>query len=129
MNKTLSDIGLFVLRLSFSTMMLTHGLGKLDRLFADEIKFGDPIGLGPVVSLYLVVLGEFLAPMFVILGIKTRLAAFFPFFTMLVAAFLAHGADPFERKEKALLFMFGFLVIILCGSGRYALDRIWKKSF
>ena len=129
MNKTLLDLGLFVLRLSFSTLMLTHGLGKFNRLFADEIKFGDPIGLGPELSLYLVVLGEFLAPMFVILGIKTRLAAFFPFFTMLIAAFVAHGGDPFERKEKALLFMFGFLVIMLCGAGRFAMERVWKKTF
>lgn len=128
MNKTLSDIGLFVLRLSFSTMMLTHGLGKLDRLFAEETKFGDPIGLGPTVSLYLVVLAEFIAPILIVFGFKTRWMAFFPAFAMGVAAFVAHGDDPFARKEKALLYLCGYLAVLLCGPGRYALDARLRQK-
>ena len=122
------DLGLFILRVGLSLMMLTHGWGKFNRLFADEIKFGDPIGLGPTLSLYLVVLAEFIAPILIILGFKTRWMAFFPAFAMGVAALVAHEDDPFARKEKALLFLCGYLTVLLCGPGRYALDSRLRQK-
>jgi putative oxidoreductase len=124
----LKDLGLFVLRVGLSLMMLTHGWGKFNRLFADEIKFGDPIGLGSTLSLYLIVLAEFIAPILIILGFKTRWMAFFPAFAMGVAAFVAHGDDPFARKEKALLYLCGYLAVLLCGPGRYALDTRLRQK-
>ena len=39
----LKDMGLLVLRVGLSLMMLTHGWGKFNRLFEEEIKFGDPL--------------------------------------------------------------------------------------
>ncbi len=124
----LKDLGLFILRVGLSLMMLTHGWGKFNRLFADEIKFGDPIGLGSTLSLYLIVLAEFIAPILIILGFKTRWMAFFPAFAMGVAAFVAHGDDPFARKEKALLYLCGYLAVLLCGPGRYALDTRLRQK-
>lgn len=124
----LKDLGLFVLRVGLSLMMLTHGWGKFNRLFAEEIKFGDPIGLGSTLSLYLIVLAEFIAPILIILGFKTRWMAFFPAFAMGVAAFVAHGDDPFARKEKALLYLCGYLAVLLCGPGRYALDARLRQK-
>ena len=52
--KLFSDLGKLVLRISFSVLMLTHGISKVEKLFADEIKFGDPIGLGSFWSLILI---------------------------------------------------------------------------
>jgi len=124
----LKDLGLYVLRVGLSLMMLTHGWGKFNRLFAGEIKFGDPIGLGSTLSLYLIVLAEFIAPILIILGFKTRWMAFFPAFAMGVAAFVAHGDDPFARKEKALLYLCGYLAVLLCGPGRYALDTRLRQK-
>ncbi len=124
----LKDLGLFILRVGLSLMMLTHGWGKFNRLFADEIKFGDPIGLGSTLSLYLIVLAEFIAPNLIVFGFKTRWMAFFPAFAMGVAAFVAHGDDPFARKEKALLYLCGYLAVLLCGPGRYALDTRLRQK-
>jgi putative oxidoreductase len=122
------DLGLFVLRVGMSLMLLTHGWGKFNRLFADEIKFGDPIGLGSTTSLYLVVLAEFIAPLFIIVGFKTRWMALFPVAAMAVAAFIVHAEDPFSRQEKALLFFCGFLAILLCGAGRFAMDTLLRNK-
>ena len=118
-----SDLGKFILRISFSLMMLTHGTSKVDRLFADEIKFSDPIGLGSFLSLILIAFAEFLAPIFILIGFKTRWFSIFPVIGMAVAAFISHWEDPFPRKEKALLFMFGFLVIAMIGPGKYSIDK------
>jgi len=127
MKRNFSDFGLLLLRLSFSAMLLTHGYGKFLRLFEPDIKFMDFLGLGATVSLFLAVLGEFIAPILIMIGYKTRLVTLFPIVTMAVAAFIAHADDPFAKKEKALLFLFGFIAIALCGSGKYALDQRFKK--
>jgi putative oxidoreductase len=43
--------------------------------------------------------------------------------TMLVAAFIVHLDDPFKRKELALLYLVGFLIVLLMGPGKYSLDK------
>tara|TARA_R100001369_G_scaffold90003_1_gene128361 strand:+ start:438 stop:809 length:372 start_codon:yes stop_codon:yes gene_type:complete len=122
MNSTY-HFGLLFLRLTFSGMMLTHGIPKLLNLVQGDIQFGDPIGLGPAVSLILAVIGEAICPLLIILGLKTRIAAIPTIITMAVAAFIVHGSDPLGTKEMALLYLFGFTVIALLGSGRFSLDR------
>ena len=42
-NNSLSDLGLFLVRLLAGGMMLTHGVPKFDRLFGEgPVKFADP---------------------------------------------------------------------------------------
>ncbi len=121
------NLGLLILRIGFSGLMLTHGYGKFLRLFEDKIRFSDPIGLGKEISLYLVVLGEFIAPIFIIIGLRTRFFSIFPIITMYVAAFISHVDDPFSRKEKAILFLLGFIIVLLCGPGKYSIDYSLKN--
>ncbi len=124
MAKTLkSDIGLAVLRVLPSIFLLTHGWGKFNRLIAGNFEFPDPIGIGSSPSLFLAVIGEFVCPILIIIGFKTRWAAIPSAITMFVAAFIHHSADPFGDKEKALLFLVIFIVIILLGPGRFSIDR------
>ena len=47
----------------------------------------------------------------------------FPILTMFFAVVLVHMDDPFKSWEKPLLFLIGFLIILLMGPGRYSLDR------
>jgi putative oxidoreductase len=42
---------------------------------------------------------------------------------MAVASFIAHGADDFGTKEKALLYLVSFVTIILVGPGKFSVDR------
>lgn len=123
MFKTNKDLGLLILRVGASALMLTHGYGKFLKLFTDPTDFGDPIGLGPTISLILAVIGEFIAPLFIIIGYKTKLAAIPTFITMAVAAFVVHAADPIGRKEKALFFTICFLAIAFTGAGKYSIDK------
>jgi len=104
-------------------MLLTHGIPKLLNLIQGDIAFGDPIGLGPTVSLILAVIGEAICPILIILGIKTRIVAILTIIIMAVAAFVVHGNDPLGTKELALLYLFGFVAIALLGSGRFSLNR------
>ena len=84
------------------------------------IQFPDPIGVGATASLALAVFAEFLCSIFLIVGFKVRLVAIPPAVTMFMAAFIVHGADPLGKKEKALLYLISYIVLILCGGGKYS---------
>lgn len=117
------DIGLAFLRIAASAMMLSHGIPQLQKLIAGNFEFADPIGLGAAPSLFLTVIGEFVCPILIIIGFKTRWAAIPAAITMLVAAFIVHGADPFATKEKAMMYAAFFFAIALLGPGKYSIDR------
>ena len=119
----LKDIGLAFFRIAISAMMLTHGLTKFQKLISGNFEFGNPLGIGATPSLFLAVIGEFICPMLIIIGFKTRLSAIPSAITMAVAVFITHGADDFGTKEKALLFLVSFITIILVGPGKFGVDR------
>jgi putative oxidoreductase len=122
MKKNLSDFGLLILRVSFSVLILTHGIPKLSKLFVSPIAFPDPLGVGSGLSLVLALTGELIAPIFIMIGFKTKLASIPAAITMFVAAFVVHFEDPIATKEKALLYFFAFLVILLSGAGKFSVD-------
>lgn len=119
------ELTLFAMRVGFGLLMLTHGWPKLEMLIeGGPIRFGDPIGIGKMPSLILVVLAEFFCAVLVVLGLFTRLATIPLIITMAVAVFIAHGGDPIGNKEMGLLYLLAFVVIFAHGSGRYSLDRL-----
>jgi putative oxidoreductase len=140
-----SSVGLLVLRVGIGGYMLTHGVGKLRMMLAGQFEmFGDPIGLGSVPSLVLVVFAELLCAILVMLGVATRFAAAVLVIEMAVAAFVAHGADPWSMetgymrymageaetwfaKEPALLYLIPFLALVFTGAGKLAVDAwLWR---
>lgn len=123
------DISLLLLRLTFGGLMiLNHGLKKWDKLMAGgEIKFSDPLGVGAELSLYLTVFGEVICSVLLVFGAFTRLAAIPAIITMLVAAFIVHGADPFGDKEGALLFLIPYVILFVKGGGKYSVDGLLFK--
>ncbi len=122
------DLWLLVLRILVAAFMLTHGLPKFYKLMAGgEIKFGDPIGLGPATSLSLAVFAEVICSTFIFIGLGTRLATIPLIVTMLIAAFVAHADDPFGRKELPLLYISVYITLIILGSGKYSVDYLLGK--
>lgn len=121
--KNFNDLALLLMRLAFGGLMLTHGIPKLSKLGDSPIEFPDPLGVGSTASLILVLIGEVLAPILIIVGFKTKLAAIPATITMMVAAFVIHINDPIATKEKALLYFFAFLVIFLAGPGKFSIDK------
>lgn len=122
-NSLKTDIGLALLRIVPSSMMLAHGIPKLQKLLNGDFEFPDPLGIGAAPSLFLTVIGEFVCPLLVIIGFKTKWAAVPIVITMLVAAFVVHSADPFGKKELAVLYAVAFIGVILLGPGKYSMDR------
>jgi len=116
------NLSILVLRLVFGISMITHGWPKFQKAISGNFKFGDPIGLGPEISLILAVFAEFICSILVIIGLGTRMATIPLMTTMSVAFFIVHGDDGFGSKEKSLLFLGAFLVLFLSGPGKYSID-------
>lgn len=116
------DLGLLVLRIIGGGMMLTHGWGKMMKVFAGDFAFADPIGIGPTASLILTAFAEVVCAFFVLIGWKSKFFSLFLMFTMLVAAFVVHGPDPLKDKESALIYFAIYLAIYFMGAGKISVD-------
>jgi putative oxidoreductase len=123
MFKLFPNSALLLLRFTFSALMLTHGVPKIEILFNNPTNFTDPIGWGGLISLILTLFAEIICPVLIIIGFKARFFAIPVVITMAVASFLIHFNDSIFIKEKALLFLFGFSIILLAGPGKYAITK------
>jgi putative oxidoreductase len=126
-----ADMALLIFRAGIAlSLMLGHGLSKLKRLFSgNEIRFSDPIGIGPELSLVATVGAEFFCSLLLLVGFLTRFALLPIIFTMLVIIFIVHWGDSFREWEKALLYLIACLTLLFLGPGKYSLDAwLFRKK-
>lgn len=128
-----TDLGLLILRLSLGILMMLHGISKLinGAGFIEDVLVS--AGLPSFIA-YGVYVGEVIAPLFIIFGYGTRVAALIFAFNMVVAVGLAHSGDIFSLSETGGwtielqgLYFFGALALVFTGGGKYALStkHIW----
>lgn len=120
--------GLLILRVAAGAFLMTHGLAKIMDFAALSQTFLDPIGLGPQLSLILIVFAEFFCSILLILGLLTRLALIPMIIGMIVAAFFTFPQFSFEGSEKALLYLVVFVSLMFTGAGAYSLDRLIARG-
>lgn len=124
-----TNVGLLISRVAIGLMMaLSHGLGKIppsERLIEGVTAMGFPM---PVVFAWCAGLSEFVGGIFVAIGFMTRLSAASVTFTMLIAATVVHAADPFAKKEFALVYLFAFLLFSMAGAGKYSVDSFLMRK-
>lgn len=130
MNYKLADTGLLIFRITTSSFLaFGHGLGKFQKFISgDEIKFMNFLSLGETVSFFLAMSAEFFCSLLIISGLFTRLNSLLIILTMIVAAFVAHFDDSFERKEKALLYLASYILLFFTGPGKYSLQNLLNKK-
>lgn len=121
-------VGLLLLRVAVGCFMLVHGWQKLTGFSEMADTFPDPIGMGSRLSLILAIGAEFGCSLLIIIGLGTRLAAIPLAFTMVVALFIVHGADPWQTKELAAVYLAVYAVLILTGAGKLSLDYLWAEK-
>jgi putative oxidoreductase len=122
-----SDLAKLLLRLILGALILVHGIGKITGgpgVVLDVVhRAGLPASFG-----YLVYIGEVVAPVLLIIGLWTRLAAIVIAINMLVAVLLVHAGQFFQLGDSggwALelqgMYLIVALSIALLGAGRYSL--------
>lgn len=127
----LTNIGLLIMRVMIGLMFATHGYqkifgGRMEGFTGAVESMGFP---APALFAYAAALSELVGGVLIALGLGTRIMAIFAAVTMFVAAFVAHAQDPFDVKEKALVFLAFFIGLVFTGAGQYSLDAVIAKKF
>lgn len=124
-----ADLGLLLFRLFIGlAMAFAHGLGKVpppEQFVSGVAAIGFPL---PVLFAWGAALSELIGGIFIAAGIFTRISALFLGFTMVIAGFVVHAADPFQVKEMSLLYLAACVLLIFTGGGKYSLDKILRKK-
>ena len=119
-----ASLGLLILRVAAGVLMMTHGWSKIQN-FEGMVQSGfDPVGLGATLSVVMLIGAEFIAALFIVLGLLTRLSAVPLIVAMSVAAFVAHASDPLQVKELSLIYLTIFATLLITGAGKYSLDSL-----
>lgn len=125
---TAFDLSMFLIRAGFGFLLFyNHGLFKLQHFNEMKNSFSDPIGIGHMPSLLLVVFAEVFCALLVVAGLLTRFATAIILISFAVLVFIAHKNEAIGKKEIEIIFGLGFLAILFCGPGKWSLDKLIGK--
>lgn len=124
------DFGKLILRVTLAVLILFHGVAKLIGGVGFITGLVAKVGLPPVLG-YLVLVGEVLAPLLILFGAWTRLAAVIVAINMVVAVVLVHSAEFFTigktggwALELQGMFFIAAVSVALLGAGRYSVAGV-----
>ncbi len=122
MRRTLAENGIFLLRVSVSLMMLSHGIPKALEYETLVQSFPDPLNVGAEVSAQLIIFAEVICSVLLLVGLFGRFAAVTLFIAMMVAAIVHHHGDPFSARELSLLYAAVYACLAFTGPGSVSID-------
>ena len=121
-----ADGAKLILRLTLGLLILFHGVSKILHGVGPITGMVAGHGLPPAAG-YLVYVGEVVAPLMLVFGIWTRLAALVVLINMVVAILLVHVSQFFTlgnaggwALELQAMYLMTALAIVLLGAGRYS---------
>ncbi len=126
----LREVGLLIFRVGVGGLMLTHhGIRKVDLLLRgrSEVLSDIPFGFGPDAWLGWLVFAEFGCTILLVLGLMTRLAAIPLILSSMATVFVIHSKNPWGQ-ELELVYLIGFVAVLLLGAGEYSVEAWAKKK-
>ena len=121
------DAALLILRLTLGILILIHGLSKLPPPSAFVVNVVTKAGL-PSILAYGVYVGEIVAPIMLIVGVWTRLAAIVIVVNMVFAVVLVTSPGLLSLNKSGgyaleldAMYLFTALALALTGAGRYSI--------
>ncbi|BDU26024.1 MULTISPECIES: DoxX family protein [unclassified Flavobacterium] len=118
-----TDLGLLVLRISIGGLMLFHGVSKILHGISFLVE-----NMGTFA--YAVYIGEVLAPIAILVGFRTRIAAVIFAINCITAIAVAHAQDIFSisdhggyANELLMLYLLGAIALFFTGAGKYAVSK------
>jgi putative oxidoreductase len=123
------DIGKLILRITSAGLLFLHGSHSAIYGIQHVKNMVTAVGLPEFIA-YGNLIGEVVAPIFIMIGYKARLAALVMALNMLASILIAHRDIAFARNdfggwmiELNIFFLFSAVVISLLGAGRWSLSR------
>jgi putative oxidoreductase len=119
-----SDIAKLILRVTLGVLILLHGIAKIKGGPGFILDVVGKAGLPSFIA-YLVYIGEVLAPVLLIIGLFTRVAALIVVVNMLFALGLVHASQLFMLNQQGGwqlelqgMYLFTAVAVALLGAGR-----------
>jgi putative oxidoreductase len=117
------------LRLFLGLLFILHGYGKITNgtSFIESVLQEHHL---PTFLVYGTYIGEIVAPIFIIIGLYTRLFAFIIIINMFFAIYLIHANEIFLiaktgglALELQYFYIFTAFIILILGAGKYSFDN------
>ena len=126
----LNDIAVLFFRIAISCeLFYAHGLKKLGVGTAMVEVVPNPLGLPEVLNQTFATTANLLMPLFIILGLMTRIATLPILAVTLTGYFVLHFNDPVLVKDVPLIYSLCFLLICFTGAGKYSLDYYITRKY
>jgi putative oxidoreductase len=123
------DLAKLILRVTCAGLLILHGSNTLIHGLSGIKEIVRNNGLPEFIA-YGNLVGEFFAPLFMIIGYKTRIAALIVAFNMLLSVLLAHTDIMFSRSEYGgwmietnIFYMMTAIAVFFAGAGKYSVSK------
>jgi putative oxidoreductase len=123
------DLAKLIVRVTCAGLLILHGSNSLFNGIQHIKDMVRSVGLPEFVA-YGNLIGEVVAPVFMIIGYKARIAALIVAVNMLASVLIAHRDIAFARNdfggwmiELNVFYMMTALAVFFSGSGKYSLSR------
>ena len=126
-----ADLALLLIRVWFClSLFVKHGIEKVTHYNEMLSKFPDPIHVGPTVGLIFALISDFVCSFLIIIGLGTRLAAFFMVINLLVVfTFMHQFSFMQEHAELVYLYLGLAIFVLIAGAGKYSMDnKLFRNS-
>jgi putative oxidoreductase len=120
------DIGMLLFRLFVSVRLIYGVIDNVlhwDRMieFSRFLKsYGFPM---PLFCAVLSVYAQLIGGLLILIGWKTRFASVIIIINFLVALIMVHRKDSLEAMTPALAMLFGAVLLLFIGAGKYSVDK------
>ena len=124
------DFTLLLFRVLVSLSMInTHGVKKILDFEGTIAHIPDPIGIGGEASAVMAIIANIVAPVFVIIGLGTRVAILPILSVTLMGFFVVHGNDPWSVRDVPLMYSLSYLTLFFLGAGKHSLySKLFSKK-
>jgi len=120
----LNNIVLLFFRIAISfELIYAHGLKKIGIGTALAEVVPNPLGMPEALNQAFATAANLIMPIFIILGLMTRIATLPILAVTLTGYFVLHFNDPILVKDVPLVYSLCFLLIFFTGAGKYSLDH------
>jgi putative oxidoreductase len=123
-----NDIGILLIRIAVGLLLPFHGFSKVITGISWMPGLLSQLSLPSVIG-YGVFIGEIIAPLLILIGFRTRIAALIVCFNMFMAVLLAHRNELLSLKpggawsiELDALFFLGALALYFTGGGNFSVS-------
>jgi putative oxidoreductase len=124
-----NNIALLLFRILLCYEMIrVHGLKKISRNGETEA-VPNPLGLPAKLNGLIANFSDIFAPVFVALGLATRLAILPILAVTLTGYFVVHRKDVISIRDIPYMYSLSYLYIFLVGAGRFSVDYYLLRFF